>query len=130
MEQDLGSRSVGSLLPAGVVASWGPSNDKQHVQALIERSAESVTPKRLFADAGYDAEWVHELCRDHLAKRRTPGECYQPGGASSRRGNQREISFADDSRDIEEKEVREALERGIVHECVEADDGFHALSAQ
>ena len=56
---------VGSLLPAGVVASWGPSNDKQQVQALIERSAESVTPKRLFADAGYDAEWVHELCRDH-----------------------------------------------------------------
>jgi len=56
---------VGSLLPAGVVASWGPSNDKQQVQELIERSAESVTPKRLFADAGYDAEWVHELCRDH-----------------------------------------------------------------
>lgn len=56
---------VGSLLPAGVVASWGPSNDKQQVQELIERSVESVTPKRLFADAGYDAEWVHELCRDH-----------------------------------------------------------------
>lgn len=56
---------VGSLLPLGVVDSWGPSNDKQQVLALIEHSAESMTPKRLFADAGYDAEWVHELCHDH-----------------------------------------------------------------
>ena len=60
---------VGSLLPTGVVASWGPSNGKQQVQALIGRSAESVTPKRLFADAGNGAEWVHELCRDHMAKK-------------------------------------------------------------
>lgn len=56
---------VGSLLPAGVVASWRPSNDKQEGQELIERSAESVTPKRLFAEVGYDAECVHELCCDH-----------------------------------------------------------------
>lgn len=26
------------------VGSWGPGNDKQQVQVLIERSAESVTP--------------------------------------------------------------------------------------
>lgn len=56
---------VGSLLPAGVIASWGPTNDKQQAYALIERAAESVTPARLYADAGYDAEWVHELCREH-----------------------------------------------------------------
>lgn len=55
---------TGSLLPASVVAGWGPSNDKRDAPELLAKSATAVQPKRLFADAGYDAEWIHEYCRD------------------------------------------------------------------
>lgn len=55
---------TGSLLPASVVASWGPANDKQEAPELLAKSATAVQPQRLFADAGYDAEWVHEYCRE------------------------------------------------------------------
>ena len=53
----------GSLLPAGLVVAWGPRNDKAEARALLNKSFESVHPDTLFADAGYDAEWVHEYCR-------------------------------------------------------------------
>lgn len=26
---------------------------------------EKVRPKKLYADAGYDADWVHAPCREH-----------------------------------------------------------------
>lgn len=55
---------AGSLLPASVVASWGPSSDKADAPELLAKSSTAVQPERLFADAGYDAEWVHEFCRD------------------------------------------------------------------
>jgi len=55
---------TGSLLPASVVASWGPSNDKRDAPDLLLKSSVAAQPKRLFADAGYDAEWVHEFCRE------------------------------------------------------------------
>lgn len=54
----------GSLLPAGVVVSWGPCNDKAVAGPLLQKSRAAVQPRTLFADAGYDAEWVHEYCRD------------------------------------------------------------------
>ena len=55
---------TGSLLPAGVVASWGPASDKREAPELLLKSSTAVQPERLFADAGYDAEWVHEYWRD------------------------------------------------------------------
>ena len=54
----------GSMMPASVVASWGPCNDKAVAQPLLDKSRAAVQPRTLFADAGYDAEWVHEYCRD------------------------------------------------------------------
>jgi Transposase DDE domain len=54
----------GSMLPAGVVVSWGPCNDKAVAGQLLEKSSAALQPRTLFADAGYDAEWVHEYCRD------------------------------------------------------------------
>ena len=54
----------GSMMPATVVASWGPSNDKAVAKPLLEKSCGALQPSTLFADAGYDAEWVHEFCRD------------------------------------------------------------------
>jgi hypothetical protein len=53
-----------SLVPASVVVSWGPGNDKAQAGALIDQASSAVTPDLLYADAGYDAEWVHERCVD------------------------------------------------------------------
>lgn len=55
---------VGSLIPSGLAVSWGPGNDKSEAPDVLAKASTSSQPKRLFADAGYDAEWVHEFCRD------------------------------------------------------------------
>ena len=53
-----------SMTPAALAVSWGPSNDKAVARELLEKSKAAVQPRTLFADAGYDAEWVHQYCRD------------------------------------------------------------------
>jgi hypothetical protein len=53
----------GSLLPLGLVLDWGPNNDKCQAKALIAKASESTLPAKLYADAGYDAEWIHDQCR-------------------------------------------------------------------
>ena len=52
------------MLPVGVVIDWGPRNDKAEAAELLQKTASALTPQKLFADAGYDAEWVHRFCRD------------------------------------------------------------------
>lgn len=54
----------GALLPAGLIVDWGPTNDKVEARALLDKTREHIQPATLFADAGYDAEWMHEYCRD------------------------------------------------------------------
>jgi Transposase DDE domain len=56
--------TCGTLLPASVVLSWGPCNDKAVARTLLDKTRPVLQPKTLFADAGYDAEWVHQYCRD------------------------------------------------------------------
>jgi hypothetical protein len=53
---------IGSLVPASMALGWGPSNDKLQAGELIDRASSVVTPDLFYADAGYDAEWVHERC--------------------------------------------------------------------
>jgi hypothetical protein len=53
-----------TLLAVSLVVSWGPTNDKVQARELLTRAAEKVQPTRLYADAGYDAEWVHQACRE------------------------------------------------------------------
>lgn len=53
----------GSLLPLGLVLDWGPTNDKCQARALIAKASQTTLPNRLYADAGYDAEWIHDQCR-------------------------------------------------------------------
>ena len=53
----------GSLLPLGLVMDWGPNNDKCQARALIAKAGKSTLPAKLYADAGYDAEWIHDQCR-------------------------------------------------------------------
>jgi len=54
----------GSLLPMSVVMDWGPTNDKCQAQCLIAKAQAVAMPDILYADAGYDAEWVHAQCRE------------------------------------------------------------------
>jgi hypothetical protein len=54
----------GSLLPMSVVMAWGPTNDKCQAQSLIAKAQAVAMPDILYADAGYDAEWVHAQCRE------------------------------------------------------------------
>lgn len=54
----------GSLLAFGLVVGWGPNNDKCQVRDLIAVGQQHPPLKALYADAGYDAEYVHQLCRD------------------------------------------------------------------
>ena len=53
----------GSLLPLSLVLDWGPGNDKCQAQELVFRASEAAGRAGLYADAGYDAEWVHDQCR-------------------------------------------------------------------
>jgi hypothetical protein len=52
-----------SLLPLSVVLSLGPSNDRTQAGELLTQAQEVSGPATLYADAGYDAEWIHERCR-------------------------------------------------------------------
>jgi hypothetical protein len=54
----------GSLLPMSLVLSWGPTNDKCQAKSLLAKAQEVAMPDTLYADAGYDAEWVHVQCRE------------------------------------------------------------------
>ena len=57
----------GSLLPLGLVLDWGPNNDKCQAFELLDKSfgaAGEHLPAQLLADAGYDADWLHGVCRE------------------------------------------------------------------
>jgi Transposase DDE domain len=54
---------VGSLLPLSLVMDWGPNNDKCQAKELIAKASQATWTSKLYADAGYDAEWIHDQCR-------------------------------------------------------------------
>jgi hypothetical protein len=57
----------GSLLPLGLVLDWGPNNDKCQAFELLDKSFSAAgehLPTQLLADAGYDADWLHGVCRE------------------------------------------------------------------
>lgn len=72
-----------------VMAWGGPSNDKTQAWKLLERSFAQTKPPLLYADAGYDAEWIHGVCREDLGIGNTvikPARCAADG---TRRGEYR-----------------------------------------
>lgn len=54
----------GSLFPLAVVLDRGPSNDRVQVPQLLAQAQALGQPAQLLADAGYDAEWIHQRCRE------------------------------------------------------------------
>lgn len=54
----------GVLLPAALVVDLGSSADMKQMPSLLAQIESNATPGRLLADSGYDAEWVHEKCRE------------------------------------------------------------------
>lgn len=57
---------TGSHLLAGAVASRGPSQDSPEFFPAVCQAGLRLRWHRLLADAGYDAEHNHQLCRDVL----------------------------------------------------------------
>ncbi len=47
-----------------LVLDWGPTNDKCQAKELMAKAQAVAMPDTLYADAGYDAEWVHVRCRE------------------------------------------------------------------
>lgn len=56
----------GLLLPAALVVTVGRSNDNGQSPELVEQLARRVVTQRLYADAGYDGEPLHTLCRERF----------------------------------------------------------------
>jgi len=53
-----------SLIPAAIALDMGPSNDKRSARDSLPKARNTVRPDVLYADAGYDAEWIHRFCRE------------------------------------------------------------------
>ncbi len=60
-----------SHLWAGAFVSWGPSQDSPQFPPAIRQACRNVRFDRLLADAAYDAEHNHVLCRQELGIRST-----------------------------------------------------------
>ena len=58
-------------LIAGLVVSDGPSQDSPQLPDAIHQACRHLPIRRLLADAGYDAEHNHRLCREQLCIRQT-----------------------------------------------------------
>jgi hypothetical protein len=52
-----------TLLPMALCLDLRPGNDRAQAGQLIAQARKCGVPTRLYADAGYDAEWIHERCR-------------------------------------------------------------------
>jgi hypothetical protein len=72
---------VGALVAASAVADWGPCGDKVEVRTLLERTAHRLRVCALYADGGYDAEWIHVWCREQAnIASWIPAGVYRPDG--------------------------------------------------
>ena len=55
-----------SHLVLAAVAERGPGRDITHFERIVRQASSRAELETLLADAGYDAEWVHELARREL----------------------------------------------------------------
>jgi hypothetical protein len=62
---------VGSHLIAAAIACRGPTNDSPQFAPAMRQAAQHIRFDVVLADAGYDAEHNHRLCREELGARST-----------------------------------------------------------
>jgi hypothetical protein len=55
---------TGSLMPVALEVDLKPTHDCVQARSLLKQAQAVVQPTRLYADAGYDAEWIHVQCRE------------------------------------------------------------------
>lgn len=55
--------ACGVLICTAAVASQGPGNDYVEARPVLWQMSSVTHPRVLYADKGYDAEWLHQLCR-------------------------------------------------------------------
>jgi hypothetical protein len=55
---------TGSLLPVALAVDLKPTHDCVQARALLSQAQAASQPAKLYADAGYDAEWIHTQCRE------------------------------------------------------------------
>lgn len=55
---------AGSLMPVAMAVDLKPTHDCVQARSLLAQAQAVSQPARLYADAGYDAEWIHVQCRD------------------------------------------------------------------
>jgi hypothetical protein len=58
------STCLGRCTECGVEIGRAPCNDKSAARHLLAKALAQVCPQQLVANAGYDAAWVHEFCRE------------------------------------------------------------------
>jgi len=51
-------------LPLALEVALKPTHDCVQARGLLTQAQEVARPQRLYADAGYDAEWIHKQCRE------------------------------------------------------------------
>jgi hypothetical protein len=85
---------VGALATASVVADWGPRNNKTELPQLLAETRARLRVRDLYADAGYDAEWIHVWCRQQAGIR----SWIPAGGASCERHGWWTLAGEDGSR--------------------------------
>lgn len=56
-----------TLLLVSVAITWGPRNDLCEAREILPKALERVRAGYLYADKGYDADWVHQACREPKA---------------------------------------------------------------
>ena len=55
---------AGSLLPVAMAIDLKPTHDCVQARSMLAQTQAVVKPAKLYADAGYDAEWIHAHCRE------------------------------------------------------------------
>jgi hypothetical protein len=55
---------AGSLLPVALEIDLKPTHDCVQARTLPAQTQAVIQPAKLYADAGYDAEWIHVQCRE------------------------------------------------------------------
>jgi Transposase DDE domain len=57
--------SLPGLLAVSMAVNFGPTSDVKEAGALLWKAERRFIPATLYADKGYDAEWIHVWCREH-----------------------------------------------------------------